>query len=95
MLVGAHARVLAIARAWININTEVRAWMIAEAFTDDRRSTFIDISSKSKGVSTTSTSVQGSTCPYISIKGMGVHGGTSTDISKIKKVVQGITNLYD
>ena len=43
MLVGAHAQMLAEARAWINIKTEVRAWMIAEAFTDDCRSTFIDM----------------------------------------------------
>ena len=95
MLVGARAQVLSKARAWININTEVRARMIAEAFTDDLRSKFMDISSKIKGVSNTSTSVQGSTCPYISTKGMGVRRVTSTDISKRKTVVQEITNVYD
>ena len=52
-------------------------------------------STKITGVSTARTSVQGSTCSYIFLRGMGVHRGTSTDVSVGNLVVLGRTNMYD
>ena len=46
-------------------------------------------------ISTDSKSVQERTCPYISTKGRGMHGGTSTDISTVKTVEKGRTNVHD
>ena len=46
-------------------------------------------------VSTESMVMHGSTCPYISTKGNGVHRVLSTDDSTVKTVVQGITNVYN
>ena len=46
-------------------------------------------------VSTNITGVHGSTCPYISTKGTGVHVVMSTDESKVKTVVRGRKNMCD
>ena len=62
---------------------------------DAIRSKCLYISTDSTGVSTVSIGVHGSTCPYISTKGMGVHRGTSTDVSMETTVVQGGINAYD
>ena len=53
------------------------------------------ISTESTGVYTEITSVQGSMCAYISTKGTGVHGGTYTDVSTVKTVVQLIMDAYE
>ena len=46
-------------------------------------------------VSAESVDVRGSTCPYISTKGPGMHGVTSTDNYTVKMVVSGRTKAYD
>ena len=62
---------------------------------DAIRSKCLYISTDSKGVSTENTGVHGSMCPYIFIKGMDVHVGTSTDVSTESMVVRGRTFMYD
>ena len=54
-----------------------------------------EVSTDITGVSTESTSVKGSTCPYISTKGMSVPKITITDVSTVNTVVQGRTNMYE
>ena len=46
-------------------------------------------------VSAENAGVPGSTCPYISTKGMGMHGITPTDESKVKTYICVRTDAYD
>ena len=46
-------------------------------------------------VSDENTGVQGSMCPYIPTKGMGVHIGTSMEKSKVKMFIRGIMEMYN
>ena len=78
--------------------TEARAQKKAHISTinDDCGSTCTDdCGSMCMNVSTDITSVQGSTCPYISTKGTDLHICTSKDVSMGETVVRGITNTYD
>ena len=62
---------------------------------DVQGSMFTDVSTEITGVSTASMIVKGSTCPYISTKGMGVHGGMYMEVSIVKMVPQEINNAHD
>ena len=96
MLTGARTRMLAEACGQKNTQKEVRESMLYRSTCRyDCRSTCTDISADITGLFTESMGTHESTCPYISTKGTGANGGTSTDISMVKTVVRRRTNTYD
>ena len=63
--------------------------------TEDRVTCMEDCVSACTDVPTDITGVHGSTCPYISTKGMGVHGVTYTENFTVNTFICGRRNVYD